>query len=528
MIKKAKKNFLLLTLIIFFAFIIRIYHTANYPPLLWDESALGYNAYSILKTAKDEYGHFLPLIFKSFGDYKPGLYIYLTVPFVAIFGLNPLAIRLPSIVLGSLLPLLTYFLILTIDKKQKKLAIVSALVLTFNPYNIHYSRGAWETNLFLFILILSTYFFFKKKYFLSAVSFGLSLYSYQSAKMISLFMLFILFFLNKKTLTQQLKKLSLSFIIPLTILPLPLIYGLIFKSDTNRLKVLSLFSYPQNSAEKQQIISESNSFDYRLFYNQTISFFNNFLTRYFNHLSPKFLFSQGDWQNPRHSAPYIGVLLYPSILFLFIGLFTSDYKQKLNLFFLIFLLLAPIPASLTRDMIQATRSLPISIPLVFFISQGIIFVINKTKLKTAVSRTIVLIYLISFAYYADLYLNHMVLKSPSDWLYGYQQANQYLIKHRKEYRNIYMTDFYGQPYIYYLFYSQYPPQQYQQQANLIENSNQDTGKITKIDKIHFSVPNLNSIENKTSTLAIYSYDQILRQGINKSENFKKFIPISPL
>ncbi|MBU4431115.1 hypothetical protein KKB16_03350, partial [Patescibacteria group bacterium] len=67
-----KKTKIILLLITLTAFFIRIYKTNSYPPLLWDETAIGYNAYSILKTGKDEYGEFLPLIFKSFGDYKPG------------------------------------------------------------------------------------------------------------------------------------------------------------------------------------------------------------------------------------------------------------------------------------------------------------------------------------------------------------------------------------------------------------------------------------------------------------------------
>ena len=51
-----KKNIFLI-FIFFLAFFIRIYsiHTT---PLLWDEASLGYNAYSILKTGRDEYGTF--------------------------------------------------------------------------------------------------------------------------------------------------------------------------------------------------------------------------------------------------------------------------------------------------------------------------------------------------------------------------------------------------------------------------------------------------------------------------------------
>src|SRR3989338_2905971 len=80
-------------------------------PLLWDEAALGYNAYSILKTGKDEYGIFMPLILKSFGDYKPALYAYAAVLPVGLFGLNEFSVKLPSAVSGVAIIGLVYLLV---------------------------------------------------------------------------------------------------------------------------------------------------------------------------------------------------------------------------------------------------------------------------------------------------------------------------------------------------------------------------------------------------------------------------------
>src|SRR3989344_6943662 len=81
-----KKN-LLIFLVILLVFILRFYHLNLTPPsLYWDEASLGYNAYSILKTTRDEHGKFLPLTnFEAFGDYKPPGYIYAAVPSIAIF-----------------------------------------------------------------------------------------------------------------------------------------------------------------------------------------------------------------------------------------------------------------------------------------------------------------------------------------------------------------------------------------------------------------------------------------------------------
>ena len=131
MIKK-----IILTLIVLLAFFLRIYQLGVVPISPdWDEAALGYNAYSILKTSRDEYGKFLPLVFRSFDDYKPPLYIYLTVPSVALFGLNVFAVRFPSAVLGTLTVLLVYFLVRELFENHRhrdKIALVSAFLLAIS------------------------------------------------------------------------------------------------------------------------------------------------------------------------------------------------------------------------------------------------------------------------------------------------------------------------------------------------------------------------------------------------------------
>jgi len=533
-----KNNKIFLIIIFLVSFLFRFYKVGEYPTLLWDEAAIGYNAYSIIETGKDEYGQTLPIIFKSFGDYKPGFYIYLAIPFIKILGLTTTATRLPSVILGSLLPLLLYFLIKEINPKAHKTAILAAIITAFNPYSIHFSRGAWETNILTFELVLASFLFFKyinqkknKFLLLSSIVFGLSLFTYQAGKMISLFLIIILFLTNLKIVNKQnIKSIFINFVLPLFIFSMPIIYGLFFSGNANRLGVVSLFSYPRSTEEAQIIINESNQLNYDIFHNHPVFFGRNFLLRYFNNFSPKFLTFEGDWQSPRHSAPYIGVILYPSLIFLIIGIFFALSRskiEKINIFFLLWLLVAPIPAALTRDTISAVRSMSFSIPLAYFISLGLYFIVDKYK-NIFLNCLIFGIYLISFIYYGDLYLNHMIKKSPDDFLYGYQQSMEYLVKNQNKFQNIIMSDYYGQAYIFYLFYSKYPPELYQQQAKLIENSSGDTGKVEQIDKIKFTTPDFNSIKNQPNTLAIFNYNEIYRQFIDKSNNFKDFLPLSPI
>ena len=80
---------------------LRLWHLGSIPSSLYsDEVDQGYNAYSLLKTGKDEHGKFLPVSLRSFGDWKPPLPTYLMIPSIMIFGLNEFAVRFPSAILG--------------------------------------------------------------------------------------------------------------------------------------------------------------------------------------------------------------------------------------------------------------------------------------------------------------------------------------------------------------------------------------------------------------------------------------------
>src|SRR3989344_4193346 len=102
----------ILILILLLAASLRFLHLADYPAgLNADEAALGYNAYSLLLTGKDEHGHPWPVNLESFGDFKPAGYAYFLIPFIKVFGLTEFAVRLTSALFGVLAVLFTYLLI---------------------------------------------------------------------------------------------------------------------------------------------------------------------------------------------------------------------------------------------------------------------------------------------------------------------------------------------------------------------------------------------------------------------------------
>ena len=62
---------LIILLVFLLAFVLRVYKVTSDPPSLnWDEASIGYNAYSILKSGRDEWNKSFPLHFKSYGEYK--------------------------------------------------------------------------------------------------------------------------------------------------------------------------------------------------------------------------------------------------------------------------------------------------------------------------------------------------------------------------------------------------------------------------------------------------------------------------
>ena len=105
------RNFLLI-IITAIALFLRLWQIGVVPPSPdWDEVSLGYNAYSILKTGKDEYGKFLPVVLRSFDDYKPALYAYFIIPFIPLFDLDIVSVRIPSVAFGVLAVIAVYFFV---------------------------------------------------------------------------------------------------------------------------------------------------------------------------------------------------------------------------------------------------------------------------------------------------------------------------------------------------------------------------------------------------------------------------------
>src|SRR3989344_3231872 len=357
------KKIILFSLIIALASFLRFWHLSSQPPgLTWDEAAIGYNAFSVLKTGKDEFGVRLQLIFKSFGDYKPGLYIYLTVPSVAVFGLSEFAVRLPSALFG-VVAVLTTGLLVELLTGNLAVGLTTSLALAVSPWAIHFSRGAWESNVFVSATIIGIYFFYqaiKKNFSLlpTLFFFTAGLFLYQSAKLYSPLIVLLLIILNWRDIKP---KISATIFILFLVIWGGFFLNAFTSTSGNRIARLSILGYKPKPSEES------------IFHSQTDLTVRLIASRYLYHLSPEFLFYSPPEPSPRENIYRMGMLYLFDFIWLISGLVylvrLKDSKVKILIISL--LLLGPLPAALTLSEFSPVRSLLLVLPLSIFIGCGV-------------------------------------------------------------------------------------------------------------------------------------------------------------
>ena len=499
------KKYYLLGLVLLLAAILRFWNLAGNPPgLTWDEAALGYNAYSLLQTGRDEYGNLLPLNLKSFGDWKPALYAYLDIPFVAAFGLNELAVRLPSAIFG-ILGVFGVFLLTQELFKKKGLAILAAFLLAISPWHLQFSRPAFEANVALTFNIFAVYIFLKalvnkKLLIISAFLFGLSLIIYQASKLfipLVISGLMIIYWNRVKESKFALYSLLILFGFLL------MIAFTFFSGQTGRLVAQNFFAY-QRSVEQNELISKeyrlpSNGIRFNILHGQWWEYIRGLTERYLIYFSPKMLFVDGDYSQ-RHRVPDLGALYYFSVILIPLGIiYLIRLGSKESRVVLTWLILAPLPAVLSRDLISILRALNLVVPFAILEATGLWWLIgwlrgnrgNKGNWAVPAGRQgnlgvgfIIIIMFINFIIFIDRYFVHAPHEYSKYWLYGYREVVNEVVSLKDIYHKVVISDTYGQPYIYYLFYSKYPPDKFQKQASL-EQRTVDVGTVRNIDNIEF-------------------------------------------
>jgi 4-amino-4-deoxy-L-arabinose transferase-like glycosyltransferase len=468
-----KKTTLVLAIIIVLATFLRFWHLDKAPiDLFGDEVDTGYNAYSILLTGKDVTGHFLPVYLKTFIDTKSSLLAYLATVPVYFLGLNEISIRLIPALSGVMIVLLVFFIVWELFKKEV-MALIAAFLTAVTPWAIHFSRGAFEANLMVFLLLWAIYFYLRsfknnKLLIFSAIFLSLSFYAYHAAKVLVPLIIFALLFFFKNSFKKISKKKIAFSTIVFFLISLPVFHASILGTGQERFFKVSLLTDQgiiDSIILKRQGDVES-SFSSRFFHNKGEAYLREFLANYLESFSPQFLFLYGD-PNFRHSVSEMGEVYLVCLPFFLIGAFLFFKKGRRQHQFLLYcLFIAPLPAAITKDGGQHAIRLLLMMPIILIISAYGLYQfflwatkLSHKKMALFLSSGLAVVFLLNFSFYLHQYFVHWSKESWRYWAYNYKEAILAVKEREKDYETVLINNSYEPSIIWFLFWMEYDPRE---------------------------------------------------------------------
>lgn len=482
-----------LVAIFLLALLLRFWNLSAYPEAVdEDELAQGYNAFTLLKNGTDEYGNKFPLYFESAGDYKYPLYSYLTTIPVALFGLNETTTRSTHALAGALSVIAIYFLAYEIFK-DKRFALLSALVLAISPTHIHFSRVAYNTVLGALFATLSVLFFLRflkkgriKDGILAFIPFVLSIFSYQAYRIFlpAVFVLLSVFLFTKILKENRLK------IATFTLISI-LVVGLSFIDPKSRARSQD-FSILINSPKLVEQYTEDSLggtalLTTRIFHNKVVNTSLGIAARYFSYFDPRFLFVEAFPDTERHAIPDLGLLYLIEAPLLLLGLLSLNklVKNENKLVPLVLLLASPLAPALVVESRSTFRSIISVYAFSLVIALGIYSLTKLKKYKIPVLVILALAYFGNFAYFAHQYIVHKTYHHPWYSDVGLKEMVTKVNELYPGYKNVVMSNGH---YIPYLFYNKVDPREFIAKSEFAPKSLTKGVRVIRYDKIYFNMP----------------------------------------
>lgn len=495
-----------LTLVLLISLLVRVYQLGLVPNgLTVDEADMGYSAYSILTTGKDIYGRSYPLFFQSLDDYKAGFGIYAALPSVGLFGLNDSSIRLVPAILGSLIPVLIFFLVKHLYPKSRYLAFLSAILTCFAPWNIAISRAnlPYIELIFFYLLFLITFFYSLNKHKFRPLSFmilGFTLYVYYAAVVYLPLILVIIFLIYRKDLFSSFKVTAISILL-LTVVSGPAILHYFNSTSRTRLNAISVLTpdvtLPLSIAE----IEDDQKSGYPLasiIHNRRYVYANAMLNNYFDYFNLDYLFVNS--HNIRYFyVNYVGLFYLIELPFFFFGLWGILKKRdKSDLLILSLLIISPIPAIITLGSPFVHRGILLLLAIQLISSIGVVSFFELVKVKKSRYRLHFMgMFGVIYALNVFFFLHQYFIHSPSEftsendngaWFSTVRDVIPKVNELKNHYDKVVFT--WAQPKlvpgVYYLFYNKVDPKILQKKAALWTNEPPSYRQIyNEIENVEF-------------------------------------------
>ena len=489
-----------------------------------DEASLSYDAYSILETLSDRNGTFLPVYLLAWGSGQSALLTYISIPFIAVFGLNIWATRLPMAIISSISLVVFYKImkrvLLSIEtnrlnddnvaykntdelrqyKYRQIVLLFAVLFFALNPWHIMKSRWALDCNLFPDFVLFGAYFLIKffdsngvgktKDLVLAFIMLSISAYSYSSAYLGLAVFCILIYVYGIKTKKISIKQILLTIFVTLFITWPLILFVIINFFDLNeiRLVFMTIPKLRVNRMAEESIFGSGNVL---------ISLLTNIFRTIKLYI---FQYDKIYWNGIRGIGMYY-LFSFPMFI---IGVIWSRINRHVVVddIFFIWLISAFILNLFFKD-ININRANFIIIPFIYFIIKGFELLFNNKLLR--VSSFVLLI--LCFSIFAFKYIDGNLKKANNIYIEGVNVSEydcftvgiEPVLKYvdSLDVNEINVADAGVEPYINVLYYLKIHPYYYQKNHTLIDEKG-SFNNVKSLGKWDFVFPRHLKEDNKVA------------------------------
>lgn len=479
-------------LIFLISVLLRLWNLDKFPPSLnWDEISHAYNAYSLALTGKDQWGIKWPVFnFRAYGDYPTALNMYLTLPSVKIFGLNPWTTRLPSAIAGILLVPLTFFLTYKLFKNYS-LALIAMFLTAVSPWTIFTSRAVFQSTVAQVLLLAGITLILYRRLTLGLIFWALSAYAYHNTRIIAFPLLISFLFIFKYQ-----PKIKITSLIIFLIIIIPCLINLLSPESRARSQWVSLINPGAiNLINQQRSQFHGSPVIARIIYNKATYFLPRFVKNYLDFFNPYLLFFKGS-ANFQFNIPNTGLIFAVFLPFFYLGLLSlfKNYQYKSSKFIFAWYFIGLLPAAITGGDFPIIRAMTI-LPL-----PQILIALGLTYISSRLQYIVIFLSLLELFQYFQLYTDFYPKNYSQSWQYGYRQTIDFIKLYYPIYSQIVFTKKYGEPHEYLLFYWPWNPRSYQNDPNLKWDYHAGWYWVDSFDKFKF----VNDWEMTTQTKNLHN------------------------
>ncbi len=437
-----------------------------------DEACNGYDAYSLLRTGRDQHGNFLPVAIQAFNDYRMPLFDYSLIVPIGLFGLRPAAVRLGAAMWG-IADLLGLALLATLIIGLRGAALAVALM-AVSPWHLPISRFGHEaitagatTTLAAAALFAGMRLGRGRLILLSGLLFGMSLYSYSITKA------FILPFLLWTAVVywRELKPLRR-----------PALAGLM---------ITAVSALPAGIRPVAPLCADDGALSDGFGVGPSLAVIVADVPSGITSLlsAPVSRFAAAVPDLTLH-APGYGQLLVAQAAMLFLALCSLGEARfrRVTVFLLGWLALAGVTAALVLPAGHPLHSLLMLTPLTLLSALGMVFLFDlagaSRLARLAVAAAVLLVMVIQGARFVSFYFRSYPALAAYDFQYGLGPA----VARAAQLGGgpVVITANTNQPYIYVLFFTKYPPVRFQHEP--VIQSKGLFGNVQQFDRYRFENP----------------------------------------